>query len=84
MSSVSIPLYSFGWRLSTNVCTGHKDDSIYDPSGIIERSQADGGKGVIYVSINYRLGLFGWLNGYNDLNIVANGGLYDQRRALDW
>ncbi|KAM0794085.1 Alpha/Beta hydrolase protein [Usnea florida] len=41
--------------------------------------------GVVYVAINYRLGLFGWLGGISDKNdAVANAGLLDQRFALDW
>ncbi|KAI5920537.1 Alpha/Beta hydrolase protein [Camillea tinctor] len=54
-----------------------------DPAGIIARSQTDGGAGIIFVSINYRLGLFGWLGGGND-DVTPNLGLYDQRLALEW
>jgi carboxylesterase type B len=39
------------------------------------------GEGVIFVSINYRLGLFGWLGAGG---ITPNLGLYDQRIALEW
>ncbi|KAI1489965.1 Alpha/Beta hydrolase protein [Biscogniauxia mediterranea] len=53
-----------------------------DPAGIIARSQADGGEGLIVVSINYRLGLFGWLGGDDD--VTPNLGLYDQLVALEW
>ncbi|CAJ2509188.1 Uu.00g142140.m01.CDS01 [Anthostomella pinea] len=52
-----------------------------NPAGLIARSQADGGDGVIVVSINYRLGLFGWLAGDD---VTPNLGLYDQRLALEW
>jgi len=40
---------------------------------------------MIYVSIQYRLGLFGFLTG-NELseNGVLNAGLLDMRAALDW
>lgn len=38
-------------------------------------------EGVIVVSINYRLGLFGWLGAGG---ITPNLGLYDQRVALEW
>jgi carboxylesterase type B len=34
-----------------------------DPAGLIARSKLDGSSGVIVVTINYRLGLFGWLAG---------------------
>ncbi|KAI1496442.1 Alpha/Beta hydrolase protein [Biscogniauxia marginata] len=53
-----------------------------DPAGLIARSQADKGEGIIFVSINYRLGLFGWLGGGDD--VTPNLGLYDQRLALEW
>lgn len=53
-----------------------------NPSGIIARAGLDNDEGVIFVSINYRLGLFGWLAGAEDA--TANLGLLDQRAALDW
>lgn len=53
-----------------------------NPSGIIARAGLDNDEGVIFVSINYRLGLFGWLAGAEDA--TANLGLFDQRAALDW
>lgn len=41
--------------------------------------------GVIYVNIQYRLGIFGFLAGAEIAeNGVQNAGLYDQRLALDW
>jgi len=37
------------------------------------------------VSLNYRLGAFGWLSGPTfQQNGTANAGLYDQRFALEW
>ena len=40
---------------------------------------------VIYVSIQYRLGLFGFLGGSQVAeNGVLNAGLLDQRSALEW
>ena len=40
---------------------------------------------VIYVSIQYRLGAFGFLAGAEiQENGVANAGLLDQRAALNW
>jgi carboxylesterase type B len=41
--------------------------------------------GMIYVQIQYRLGMWGFLGG-NEIaeNGVRNAGLYDQRAALDW
>lgn len=41
--------------------------------------------GLIYVSIQYRLGIYGFLAGADvAANGVQNAGLYDQRLALDW
>lgn len=40
---------------------------------------------LIYVSIQYRLGLFGFLSGSQVAQDgVLNAGLLDQRAALDW
>ncbi|KAI0129051.1 Alpha/Beta hydrolase protein [Xylariales sp. AK1849] len=52
-----------------------------DPAGLVARSKLNGGSGVIVVTINYRLGLFGWLAGPG---ATPNLGLYDQRMALKW
>ncbi|KAL9577504.1 MAG: hypothetical protein Q9212_006323 [Teloschistes hypoglaucus] len=59
----------------------HWKDASGRGYGLVERSQQDGGAGVIYVSINYRLGLFGWMHGPS---VTANAGLLDQRFALEW
>lgn len=53
-----------------------------NPAGLIARSQLDEGEGIIFVAINYRLGLYGWLGGANDT--IPNLGLHDQMRALHW
>ncbi|KAI0845005.1 alpha/beta-hydrolase [Daldinia vernicosa] len=59
---------------------GSKD--LYgNPAGLIARSQTDNQQGTIVVSINYRLGMYGWLSGSD---VTPNLGLYDQRLALDW
>ncbi|KAL1979018.1 hypothetical protein VTN96DRAFT_7363 [Rasamsonia emersonii] len=49
--------------------------------GLVTRSQQFGSQGVILVSINYRLGLFGWMHGDG---VTPNAGLLDQRFALEW
>ncbi|OAP56007.1 hypothetical protein AYL99_10159 [Fonsecaea erecta] len=48
--------------------------------------QANGGEGIIFVAMNYRLGAMGWLAGptLQAAGGVSNAGLYDQRLALEW
>lgn len=53
-----------------------------DPTPLFNRSLEVGSGGMIVVSINYRLGLFGFLSG--DPELVFNVGLLDQRMALGW
>lgn len=50
-------------------------------SGTIAGLLARSNNTQIIVSINYRLGMFGWLDGSD---ITSNLGLYDQRLAFDW
>lgn len=59
---------------------------FYNPSGLINASLANGGQGVVYVAINYRLGALGWLSGptMQSQGGVANAALYDQRLAIKW
>ncbi|KAL8627583.1 hypothetical protein Q9189_006705 [Teloschistes chrysophthalmus] len=51
-------------------------------AGLLERSDEN----MIYVTINYRLGAFGWLSGptFEASNGTSNAGLLDQRLALEW
>ena len=62
------------------------DKTTYgSPSGLLTRGESNNASGVIYVSINYRLGAFGWLSGPTfQENGAANAGLLDQRFALEW
>ncbi|KAA8566567.1 hypothetical protein EYC84_009115 [Monilinia fructicola] len=56
-----------------------------NPATLISRSQENGDEGVIYVAMNYRLGLFGWLSGPTfEESGTANAALLDQRFALEW
>ncbi|KAM4054945.1 carboxylesterase family protein [Hirsutella rhossiliensis] len=57
---------------------------IDNPAGLIARSHDNGGEGVVYVAINYRLGLYGWLNAGDDQDVFPNVALQDQRVALEW
>ena len=62
------------------------EKSAYSAAGLLKASQANGtSEGLIFVSLNYRLGAFGWLSGPTlQSNGTANAGLYDQRLALQW
>ncbi|RDW69759.1 hypothetical protein BP6252_08779 [Coleophoma cylindrospora] len=56
-----------------------------NPAGLIATSQTRGSNGIVFVAINYRLGMFGWLGGpIFQEGGTANVGLYDQRLALRW
>ncbi|RDL41634.1 uncharacterized protein BP5553_01613 [Venustampulla echinocandica] len=60
-------------------------DQLYSPEGLIKASQTAPSKGLIFVSINYRLGAFGFLAGSEvEADGNANAGLHDQRLALEW
>lgn len=62
--------------------SGAGSDPAYDGSALVRRGQ------VIYVSLNYRLGAWGWLPfdeyATSDLPIESNLGLRDQLAALRW
>jgi len=67
------------WIYGGGYTAGEKSSS--SAAGLIRR----GNESVIYVSLNYRLGAFGWLSGPTfQANGTANAGLLDQRLALDW
>ncbi|KAH6971245.1 Alpha/Beta hydrolase protein [Ilyonectria sp. MPI-CAGE-AT-0026] len=63
---------------------GYKDQAPFDsPAGLLARSRFDDQEGVIFISINYRLGMFGFL--YNEsADMVGNAAFWDQRLALEW
>ncbi|KAE8440887.1 hypothetical protein EG329_006354 [Mollisiaceae sp. DMI_Dod_QoI] len=69
------------WIFGGGYTSGSKT-SAGNPATLIASSQLNGSEGVIFVAMNYRLGLFGWLSG-ND-NVTPNVGLLDQRLALEW
>ncbi|KAH7074546.1 Alpha/Beta hydrolase protein [Paraphoma chrysanthemicola] len=71
------------WIHGGGYAAGTKFDT--PPAGLISRSQDGGREGIIYVSINYRLGALGWLSGPSfAVDGTANAGFYDQRLALEW
>lgn len=54
-------------------------------TGLILQSQKDGSNGVVFVAINYRVGIFGWLSGPTyEKNGTPNLGLLDQQFGLQW
>ncbi|KAM0253112.1 hypothetical protein ACHAQJ_007388 [Trichoderma viride] len=60
-------------------------ESWGSPNNIISISQEDGSDGIIWVAMNYRLGVFGFLAGPSlQADGTANAGLHDQRLALQW
>ncbi|KAK2775726.1 hypothetical protein FQN52_007186 [Onygenales sp. PD_12] len=71
------------WFFGGGNVSGHKTE---DPSGLIEASQASGDDGIIWVSINYRLGTLGFSSGpkFQSEGGAPNAALLDQRLALEW
>ncbi|KAI8631851.1 carboxylesterase [Xylariaceae sp. FL1651] len=71
---VLVWIHGGGYTLGSKTSSGN-------PAGLLARSKAGGKEGLIVVTINYRLGMFGWLGGDD---VTPNLGLYDQRFALEW
>lgn len=63
---------------------GSASDQLYTPDGLLHQANANL-QPVIYVGINYRLGIFGFAN-MKALEITERGnvGLRDQRAAFEW
>lgn len=72
------------WIYGGGYTEGSKSGSG-NPAGLLAASGGTKGDKIIYVSMNYRLGAFGWLSGPTfQENGTANAGLHDQRFALKW
>jgi carboxylesterase type B len=71
------------WIYGGGYTVGNKNN---DPTGLLAASGNSSNGEIIYVSINYRLGAFGFQAGpsFNAEGGVSNVGLYDQRFALQW
>jgi len=72
----------FFWIHGGALVSGSGRDALYDGKRLAER-------GILVVSINYRLGVFGWLahpelSRESALGISGNYGLLDQIEALKW
>lgn len=70
------------WIHGGSLVSGAASEAIYDGAGFA-------GRGVVVVSINYRLGVLGWLahpglSAESPDNISGNYGLMDQIEALRW
>jgi carboxylesterase type B len=78
-SKSSVPVLV--WLYGGGYVSGDKTASG-NPAGLLDRSFDNGNGGVIFVAMNYRLGIFGWLSGSQD--VTANAGLLDQKLALEW
>jgi para-nitrobenzyl esterase len=79
-SATSAPV--FFWIYGGALQSGASRDPMYDGRRLAER-------GVVVVSINYRLGVLGWLahpelSAESPQHISGNYGLLDQIRALAW
>lgn len=75
------------WIYGGGYVAGDKN-SAGNPSTLVAQSvdKNDPSDGVIFVAINYRLGMFGWLSGpeFQSQGGTSNLGLLDQRVGLDW
>lgn len=62
--------------------------TVGNPSQLLQKSVEGGLGGMVYVQINYRLGVFGFppksATAAEDADVDPNAGLYDQRLALQW
>ncbi|XP_043268664.1 juvenile hormone esterase-like [Venturia canescens] len=74
--SSAVPKPVMLWIHGGAFAYGSGDDKFYGPDYIIEND-------VILVTINYRLGVFGFLN-LEDGEVSGNQGLKDQLLALKW
>ncbi|GKT46605.1 carboxylesterase patB [Colletotrichum spaethianum] len=73
------------WLYGGGYVAGDKN-SAGNPASLITKAQMNGSDGVVYIAINYRLGIFGFASGpdYEEQGGVSNLGLHDQRFALEW
>ncbi|KAK1750997.1 Alpha/Beta hydrolase protein [Echria macrotheca] len=71
------------WIHGGGYIEGSKSD--IQPAGLLAESRRNGAPGIIFVAINYRLGMFGFPpRKPTMIDIASNAGLYDQRFALEW
>ncbi|KAF1810853.1 acetylcholinesterase precursor [Eremomyces bilateralis CBS 781.70] len=70
------------WIYGGGYTVGEKSSFLGSPVGLLERAEND----LVFVSMNYRVGAFGFLSGptFQADGGTANAGLLDQRLALQW
>ncbi|XP_074652117.1 neuroligin-2-like [Tubulanus polymorphus] len=61
----------------------HGGDFTVGGSAIIDGRFISANNDIVFVTLNYRLGIFGFLS-TDDLNSEGNYGLYDQQLAIKW
>ncbi|RDW61637.1 hypothetical protein BP5796_11529 [Coleophoma crateriformis] len=75
---VIVWFYGGGFTLGSKYSAGN-------PTGLLDQSLNTSTSGQIFVSFNYRLGAFGWMNGPEFAAVgTPNAGFYDQRTLLLW
>ncbi|KFY90305.1 hypothetical protein V500_05211 [Pseudogymnoascus sp. VKM F-4518 (FW-2643)] len=73
-------VWIYGGGYTAGVKTGNGN-----PATLLDSARDGNEKGIIFVALNYRLGMFGWLSGPTyQASGTANIGLHDQRLALEW
>ncbi|KAJ3485443.1 hypothetical protein NLI96_g4961 [Meripilus lineatus] len=72
-----VVVWIHGGKFSAGAASQH----TYDPTRIIQRSVTIG-KPIVFVSLNYRVNMFGFLSSSHVLPEDLNAGLHDQRLAL--
>ncbi|KAL4956912.1 Alpha/Beta hydrolase protein [Aspergillus filifer] len=72
------------WFYGGGLHTGYTANPRFEGTNIV-RISADVGKEILLVSVNYRLGPLGFLNGQQMVDLdLLNLGMLDQRLALHW
>ncbi|ELR09469.1 hypothetical protein VC83_00616 [Pseudogymnoascus destructans] len=75
---VLVWIYGGGYTAGSKTGSGN-------PATLLDSARDGDEKGIIFVALNYRLGMFGWLSGPTyQASGTANIGLHDQRLALEW
>ncbi|KAJ4391999.1 hypothetical protein N0V93_005619 [Gnomoniopsis smithogilvyi] len=72
------------WLHGGGHALGSAYEMLYEPDGLVKQAAVDG-QPLIFVAINYRLGLFGFATSKALIEAKhTNAGLRDQRAALEW